>query len=63
MRLSKVGKVALAAGAVSVYILCPAYRYWVIGSWVGMKIIKDKPRKPIVVRKGSKAYLRFVEGV
>ena len=56
-------KAAVAISAVTVYILCPAYRYWVIGSWVGYKILKDKPLvKYRVIPKGSRLYKRVVGG-
>lgn len=53
-------KLIMAAAAVTVYIVCPAYRYYVIGSWVGYKILHDKPRRYRVVPKGSKAYVRVL---
>lgn len=55
----KVGKTAFALAAVTVYIVCPAYRYYIIGSWIGYKILNDKPRFR-VVSKGSKFYNRLV---
>lgn len=55
----KLGKAIVAAAAVTVYIVCPAYRYYVIGAWVGHKILNDKPRFKSI-RKGSKVYNRLV---
>ncbi|MDR6884860.1 hypothetical protein J2X61_006674 [Bacillus sp. 3255] len=55
----KIGKTAFALAAVTVYIVCPAYRYYIIGSWIGYKIMNDKPRFR-VVPKGSKTYNRLV---
>ena len=46
----------LAAAAVSVYFLCPAYRYYVIGTWIGLKILDNKPKRVHVIRKGSRLY-------
>ncbi|MCA0754887.1 hypothetical protein KP806_07480 [Paenibacillus sp. N4] len=58
----KVSKVLIAAAAVTVYVVCPAYRYYVIGSWVGYKIMSDKPRKPRVIPKDSKLFKKIVGG-
>jgi hypothetical protein len=55
----KLGKTAFALAAVTVYVVCPAYRYYIIGSWIGYKILNDKPRFT-KVRKGSKVYNRLV---
>lgn len=55
----KLGKTLFALSAVTIYIVCPAYRYYVIGAWVGHKILSDKPRFTLV-RKGSKVYNRLV---
>jgi hypothetical protein len=49
-------KLLIAAAAATVYIVCPPYRYYVIGSWVAYKILNDKPRRYRVVSKGSKAW-------
>lgn len=59
----KASKLLLATAAVTVYIVCPAYRYYVIGTWVGYKIMSDKPRKPRSIPKGSKLYTRVLKGV
>lgn len=56
----KASKVLMAAAAVTVYIVFPAYRYYVIGSWVGYKIMSDKPRKPRIIPKGSKLFKKVV---
>ncbi|MEC0239437.1 hypothetical protein P4H66_06155 [Paenibacillus dokdonensis] len=61
--MKKPVKVALAAAAVTVYCLCPAYRYYVIGSWIGLKIMRDKPRKPRVVPKNSRLYEKVKAGL
>ncbi len=53
-------KIAMAAAAVTVYIVCPAYRYYIIGSWVAYKILSDKPGKYRVIPKGSRLYNRIV---
>lgn len=45
-------KTLLAVSAVAVYFLCPAYRYYVIGSWVGLKILDNKPQRIRVVKWG-----------
>lgn len=58
----KPGKVIMAAAAVTVYVVCPAYRYYVIGSWIAYKILSDKPRKPKTIPKGSKLYARLTGG-
>lgn len=58
----KASKALFAAAAVTVYIVCPAYRYYVIGAWVGHKILNDKPRTN-VVPKGSKLYNRVIGGM
>lgn len=55
----KLGKTAFAVAAVTVYIVCPAYRYYIIGAWVGHKILSDKPRFT-KIPKGSKVYRRIV---
>jgi hypothetical protein len=52
-------KTVFAIAAVTVYVICPAYRYYVIGSWIGYKILRDKPRTN-VIPKGSKVYNRLV---
>ena len=54
-------KGVLAAAAVSVYFLCPAYRYYVIGTWIGLKILDNKPKRVYVIRKGSRLYDRLKE--
>ena len=46
-------KTVLAVSAVAVYFLCPAYRYYVIGSWIGYKIMNNKPPKIKVVKWGG----------
>lgn len=61
-RHMKKGKTVFALAAVTVYIVFPAYRYYVIGSWIGYKILKDKPRTN-VVPKGSKLYKRVLGGM
>lgn len=43
-------KTTLALSAVAVYFLCPAYRYYIIGSWVGYKIMNNKPPRTHVVK-------------
>lgn len=43
-------KTTLAISAVAVYFLCPAYRYYVIGSWIGYKIMNNKPPRIRVVK-------------
>jgi hypothetical protein len=58
----KKAKWLIAAAAVTVYVACPAYRYWVIGSWVAVKVLRDKPLKPRVIPKGSRQYNRLVGG-
>lgn len=55
----KASKAIFAVAAVTVYIVCPAYRYYVIGAWVGHKILRDQPRFT-PVPKGSKVYNRIV---
>lgn len=55
----KLSRTAFAAAVVTVYIVCPGYRYWVLGSWIGYKILSDKPRFTSVP-KGSKVYNRLV---
>lgn len=55
----KFGKPAFALAAITVYIVCPAYRYYIIGSWIGYKILNEKQRFT-TVRKGSKVYNRLV---
>lgn len=63
MRASKAAKWALATAAITVYFTCPAYRYYVIGSWVFYKIVRDKPSKRYrIVSKGSQHYKRLVGG-
>ena len=52
----KATKLIMAAAAVTVYVVFPAYRYYVIGSWVGLKIINNKPRPLRVIPKGSAKY-------
>lgn len=47
--MSKV-KTALAVSAVAVYFLVPAYRYYIIGTWIGLKIMDNKPQKIRVVQ-------------
>ncbi|MFD1953754.1 hypothetical protein ACFSL6_17600 [Paenibacillus thailandensis] len=47
-------KILLAAAAVTTYIAFPAYRYYVIGSWIAYKIMTDRPRSYRIVAKGSK---------
>jgi hypothetical protein len=49
-------KFIIAAAVVTVYIVFPAYRYYVIGSWVAYKIMNDKPRQYRVIPKGSKVW-------
>lgn len=58
----KPGKVVLAAAAVTVYAVCPAYRYYVIGSWIAYKILSDKPGRYRVIRKGSRLYEKVLKG-
>lgn len=50
-----------AAAIMTVYFCVPAYRYYVIGSWIAYKIASDK-RMPryLVVAKGTKHYNRLV---
>ena len=60
--MSKVFKIAIAAAVIGVYVLLPAYRYWAIGSYIGYKIVSDKPRQPVTVRKESSAYKRIMGG-
>jgi hypothetical protein len=55
-------KVLMAAAAVTVYVVCPAYRYYVIGSWIGYKILNDKPGRYRIVPRGSKTYSRVLKG-
>lgn len=57
----KPGKIVLAAAAVTVYVVCPAYRYYIIGSWVAYKILNDKPGRYRVVPKGSRTYQRVLQ--
>lgn len=52
-------KAFLAAAAITVYIALPAYRYYMIASFVGMRIMGDRPRYR-VVPKWSKHYKRLV---
>ncbi|GIP25496.1 hypothetical protein J23TS9_06260 [Paenibacillus sp. J23TS9] len=52
-------KTALATAAVTVYFLCPAYRYYIIGTWIGMKIMSDKKPRTYVIAKGTKQYDRL----
>lgn len=52
-------KALLAAAAITVYIALPAYRYYMIASFVGMRIMGDRPRYR-VVPKWSKHYKRLV---
>ncbi|GFN32572.1 hypothetical protein PCURB6_28320 [Paenibacillus curdlanolyticus] len=37
----------IAAAIVTVYIFCPAFRYYAIGSYIGYKILFDKPIKTV----------------
>lgn len=60
--MSKIVKFVVAAAVVGVYVFVPAYRYWAIGSYIGYKIISDKPRPPVTVRKESSAYKRIMGG-
>lgn len=60
--MSKIVKFAVAAAVVGVYVFMPAYRYWAIGSYIGYKIVNDKPRQPVTVRKGTSAYKRIMGG-
>lgn len=60
--MSKLVKVAVAVAVVGVYVFVPAYRYWAIGSYIGYKIVSDKPRPPVTVRKESSAYKRIMGG-
>ncbi|WP_438447398.1 hypothetical protein [Gorillibacterium sp. sgz5001074] len=55
-------KTVLAVSAVVVYIACPAYRYWMLGSWIGYKILNDRPGRFRVVPKGSRQFRRMVGG-
>ena len=57
----KPAKLALAAAAITVYVVCPAYRYYVIGSWITYKILNDKPGRYRVIPKGSKLYARVLK--
>lgn len=57
----KPAKLVLAAAAVTVYVVCPAYRYYVIGSWITYKILKDKPGRYRVIPKGSKLYSKVLK--
>lgn len=57
----KPAKLVIAAAAVTVYIVCPAYRYYVIGTWIAYKIMNDKPGKYRVIPKGSKLYTRVLK--
>lgn len=50
----------LAVSAVVVYIACPAYRYWMLGSWIGYKILNDKGQPVRPIPKGSRAYQRVM---
>lgn len=57
----KAAKWALAAAVVTVYAAVPAYRYYVIGSWIAYKILRDKgPRRYRVVQRESRHYKRLV---
>lgn len=61
MRVTTAFKWTLAAAAVTVYFAVPGYRYYVIGSWVAFKIIKDKKgNRYRVVPKQSAHYKRLV---
>lgn len=55
-------KLVAAFAIVGVYIFVPAYRYYALGSYIGYKVLKDKPRKPTVVPKGSRLYNRVLGG-
>lgn len=55
-------KTLLAVGAIVVYVTVPAYRYWMIGTWVGYKIMNDKGAPIRTVPKGSRQYKRIVQG-
>lgn len=60
----KIGKLAMAAVAVTVYVTVPAYRYWVIGSWVAYKIANDRgSTRYRIVSKQSKHFKRLVGGL
>ena len=39
--------VLMAVVIVTVYIVCPAYRYYALGSYIGYKILFDKPIKVV----------------
>ena len=57
--MKSIAKTTIASAAVAVYFLCPAYRYYVIGTWIGLKIMDNKPRKVYVIPKDSKMYARL----
>lgn len=56
-------KMIMAAAAVAVYIILPGYRYYVIGTWIGYKILHDKPRRYRIIAKDSKLYNRLTREV
>lgn len=58
----KAKRIALGVVVATVYIALPAYRYYVLGSWIAYKIMSDKPRPPRVVPKGSRLYEKITKG-
>lgn len=44
-------KYLLAAGVVTVYIVCPAYRYYVLGTWIGYKILNERSKYRVIRMK------------
>jgi hypothetical protein len=52
-------KYFLAGAALGVYVLCPAYRYYVIGSWIALKIANEKAKYTVVPRS-SRIYKRIM---
>lgn len=55
-------KTVLAVSAVVVYIAFPPYRYWMLGSWIGYKILNDRQGRYRVVPKGSRQFQQVVGG-
>lgn len=58
----KPAKLLFVAGAITVYFAFPAYRYYLIGSWVAYKIASSKPGKYHVVPKESLLYNKVLGG-